>query len=291
MSERRHGGDGDGWVECACGQRHWGRFGSAGLLVTDPRLGVLLQHRVEWSHHGGTWGIPGGARSSKESALQGALREAEEEAAVPPALVTPRHAWVEDHGTWSYATVVAERSGDFTPFANDAESLEITWVPIDEVDQRPLHPAFGAAWPAIRRELNRRLVLVVDAANVVGSRPDGWWRDRAGAAARLRDRLSSAPPWPAAALNLAADSWWPETVLVVEGRASGIDTDDTGAVRVVRAQGHGDDTIVRVAAEAVKEAPDDHVVVVTADRELRERIESAGASSLGPGTLLRHLDA
>ena len=66
------------------GQRFWGRFGAAGLLVHDLRRGVLLQHRADWSHFGGTWGLPGGARHAGETAVQGALREAAEEAAVPP---------------------------------------------------------------------------------------------------------------------------------------------------------------------------------------------------------------
>src|SRR5580692_6708509 len=64
---------GDAWVEGPDGQRFWGRFGAAGLLVWDPAAGVLMQHRVAWSHFGGTWGIPGGARKQGESAEAGAL--------------------------------------------------------------------------------------------------------------------------------------------------------------------------------------------------------------------------
>src|SRR4051812_42191040 len=91
---------GDGWVRCASGHRHWGRFGAAGLLVragadtADPfdsgnpgtpanaaegRPLILLQHRALWSHHGGTWGLPGGARDPGETAITAALREAAEE--------------------------------------------------------------------------------------------------------------------------------------------------------------------------------------------------------------------
>ena len=81
---------GDGWVECGCGQRHWGLNGAAGLLVWrrarrgGSGLEVLLQLRAEWTHQGGTWGLPGGAVSDGESPAQGALRECEEETGVRP---------------------------------------------------------------------------------------------------------------------------------------------------------------------------------------------------------------
>ena len=75
--------DGNGWVRCELGHRHWGRFGAAGLLAFVTGGPVLLQRRTWWSHHGGTWGLPGGARDSHESALGAALREAAEECGVP----------------------------------------------------------------------------------------------------------------------------------------------------------------------------------------------------------------
>jgi hypothetical protein len=114
-------------------------------------------------------------------------------------------------------------------------------------------------------------LLVVDGANVVGSVPDGWWRDRAGAAARLRDALA-----PVAAAGLPD---WPgplEVVLVVEGRARGIG--GCATVRVVDAAGSGDDTIVRLVGEAGER----RVAVVTADRGLRARVTELGAAVLGP---------
>lgn len=120
-------------------------------------------------------------------------------------------------------------------------------------------------------------LLVVDAANVLGSKPDGWWRDRAGATARLRDGLVG--------LNAAglADLAGPvEVVLVVEGRAR--DVPGVDGVRVVRAPGSGDDTIVAlVAAEGVNR----QVVVVTADRGLRERVTALGAQVRGPSAVPR----
>ena len=117
--------------------------------------------------------------------------------------------------------------------------------------------------------------LIVDGANVVGSVPDGWWRDRAGAAARLRDRLAGA----VAAGTIPAAV---EVVLVVEGAARGIDPAD--GIRVVAASGSGDDEIARLAGLA-----DGPVTVVTADRGLRERVAAAGAGVIGPGALRRWL--
>src|ERR1700760_2232418 len=99
-------------------------------------------------------------------------------------------------------------------------------------------------------------LLVVDGANVVGSVPDGWWRDRAGAAIRLRDHLV-----PLTSAGLSDLPGPVEAVLVVEGKAR--DIPSTDGVRVESAPGSGDDTIVAVVAAA---APGRRVVVVTADR-------------------------
>lgn len=259
-------------------------------MLVDPERGVLLQHRAEWSHHGGTWGVPGGARASGEAALDGAIREAHEEAAIPPEHVRPSHAWVEDHGTWSYTTVIGTCDADFVPYPSDPESLDIAWVPTAEVDALPLHPAFGKLWPSIREQAFRSLVLVVDAANVVGSRPDGWWKDRAGATARLRDQLTTIDAVPGDRLGLTATYWWPRIRLVVEGAARSIDDDASRpavpAIDIHRSPASGDDTIVAVVTDAVTTRPGDHVVVVTADRALRQRVEDAGATTVGPSTLL-----
>lgn len=118
-----------------------------------------------------------------------------------------------------------------------------------------------------------RVTVVVDAANCVGSVPDGWWRDRAGATRRLRDSIS--PGALRQALDLE-DS--PEVVLVVEGRARGVES--TEVVRVVDSPGSGDDTIVEVVGELTARPRD--VVVVTADRGLRSRVTDQGARVVGP---------
>ncbi|MDO9396688.1 MAG: NUDIX hydrolase, partial [Herbiconiux sp.] len=182
---------GDAWVEGPDGRRYWGRYGAAGLLVHDPAAGVLLQHRAEWSHFGGTWGLPGGARHEGESAVAGAVREAGEEAGVPADALEIAFTSTLDLGYWSYVTVVTRAARPFTPEIGDAESLELRWVPLDEVERLPLHPGFGSSWPALRARLDERIRIVVDAANVVGSRPDGWWKDRLGAAEKLLTALAA----------------------------------------------------------------------------------------------------
>jgi len=145
---------GDAWVEGEHG-KFWGRFGSAGLLVHDAGKGILLQHRATWSHHGGTWGLPGGALHQGEDAVTGALREAHEEAAVPPDNVRVLFTSVFDVGYWSYTTVAVRVVESFEPAISDPESIELRWIPTDGVEQRELHPAFATAWPELRHRLLR----------------------------------------------------------------------------------------------------------------------------------------
>ncbi|WP_461186874.1 NUDIX domain-containing protein [Arthrobacter sp. Z4-13] len=143
---------GDAWVEGEHG-RYWGRFGAAGVLAYDPAKGVLLQHRAIWSHNGGTWGLPGGALHEGEDAVVGALREAYEEAAVPPESVDVLFTSVLDLGYWSYTTVVVLVTEPFDPVISDPESIELLWIPQADVEQQELHPGFAAAWPALRERL------------------------------------------------------------------------------------------------------------------------------------------
>ncbi|MFT4136161.1 NUDIX domain-containing protein [Microbacterium sp.] len=266
---------GDAWVVAGTGERYWGRFGAAGLLALDPERGVLLQHRVAWSHFGDTWGLPGGARHRGESARDGALRESSEEAGVPPRAVRARLISVFDADVWTYSTVVADVSEPFEPVISDPESRELAWVPVDAVADYPLHPGFAASWARLRALLAVRPAIVVDAANVVGSVPDGWWRDRAGAAARLLGAVARLAErgLDAAALGLDADTWFPEVSVVVEGQARAVAEVD--GIRLVRADGHGDDAIVAEAERLVSAAR--AVTVVTSDRGLAGRADAAGA--------------
>ena len=173
-------GDGNGWVRCRCGHRHWGRFGAAGLAVVragadagpssgsaaDPTAGpasgaaLLLQLRSAWTHQGGTWALPGGAADSHEDRAAAALREAHEEAGVEPgALRVLDEVVLTDHGDWAYTTVVALAGPDLRAGVANAESDEVRWVALEEVTSLPLHPAFSLGWgrlePALRRVLGR----------------------------------------------------------------------------------------------------------------------------------------
>jgi 8-oxo-dGTP diphosphatase len=153
---RRPRGPEDAWVDGPLG-RYWGTFGAAGLLLAHPDVGVLLQLRAVWSHLGGTWGLPGGARKAGESAEAAAIREADEEAGVPPELVTVLDTSVLDLGYWSYTTVLARADELFAPIVGDAESEALQWVPFDDVTGLPLHPGFGAGWPVLRSRLDELL--------------------------------------------------------------------------------------------------------------------------------------
>ncbi|MGY1815403.1 NUDIX domain-containing protein [Blastococcus sp. SYSU D00820] len=145
----------DGWATCALGHRHWGLVGAAGLLL--HRQGVrgtelLLQHRAAWSHHGGTWGTPGGALHAGESAEHGALREAREELGLDAADVVLGARSVDDHGGWAYTTVLARPARTIEPggLRLDGESTAVDWIPLAGVDGVALHPGLAASLPRLR---------------------------------------------------------------------------------------------------------------------------------------------
>ncbi|GAA5057325.1 8-oxo-dGTP pyrophosphatase MutT (NUDIX family) [Thermocatellispora tengchongensis] len=285
--------DGDGWAMCGRGHRHWGLHGASGLLAVhhddDGTPHVLMQKRSWWSHHGGTWGLPGGARDSHEDVVASALREAREEAALGGEGLRVQGVYLDDHGGWSFGTVIAEAQTLLDAAPANAESAEMRWIPLAEVTERRLHPGFAETWPAIR-PLLCPLVIVLDMANIVGARAEhGWWRDRAGAASRLLAEVSAlaryglrTPPEHMAAL----DPWYPRFVAVVEGAAR--DAESPDGVSVISAPRSGDDAIVAAVRDR---RPWERVLVVTADRELRERVTAVGpaVSVTGPRWLLSQL--
>ena len=159
--------DGNGWVDCDCGQRHWGRHGAAGLLLVRPSsrgAEVLLQLRAAWTHQGSTWGLPGGARDSHETTSQAARREAAEETGVDPAPVVDVGEHRVDHGTWSYTYVVATAPPHTRAHAANRESDAVEWVPVDDVSSRVLHPALAQEWDRLRELL--RDVRTIDGRRV-----------------------------------------------------------------------------------------------------------------------------
>ena len=152
---------GDGWIDCACGHKHWGRNGAAGILLArrddEGNIShIAMQHRAEWSAEGGTWGIPGGAIASGESMIEGALREAAEEANIHPEDIDVVGAYCEDHGPWQYTTVFAfEKPGHIVePYASDDESLEVCWVSVDDMDSIELLSYFKDDWANFEQRLN-----------------------------------------------------------------------------------------------------------------------------------------
>jgi len=149
--------DGDGWVECTCGQKHWGLNGAAGLLLVRDKK-VLMQHRAPWVHNGDTWGIPGGARDSHEDTNEAALREAHEEIGMDKHLVIPVETFTDDHGPWKYETVIAIAHPDLVAHEQNDESLQVEWVAFDDVVKKNLHPSFAKTWPDLLAILKMRFM-------------------------------------------------------------------------------------------------------------------------------------
>ncbi|UUT36750.1 hypothetical protein [Microbacterium elymi] len=148
-----------------------------------------------------------------------------------------------------------------------------------------MHPGFADSWARLRGLLDVHPAIVVDAANVVGSVPDGWWRDRAGAAGRLIADVAGLVRGgvDADALGLAEHRWFPEASVVIEGQAKA--AADQADVRVVRAEASGDDAIVAEAQRRVDAGAT--VTVVTSDRELARPLHGAGCRGARPEVAAR----
>ena len=249
----------------------------------------------------------------------GAVAEGSGAATRTPRTIPPLVQVSEDRVEWTYTTVVADAPHPLVTVANN-ESLELRWVPETQVAELPLMPAFAVAWEnGLRSE---PVELVVDVANVLGSRPDGWWKDRAGATARLLDELGEWMPrtleLPAAGVAGSAAATEPAVVdatpAATEPAAAGESAatpaatepaaparfgwvarahaviegaaraaEHSGPFVVHRAAGEGDDSIVDLVTELA--GGPRRVVVVTADRGLRARLPKGGVV-VGPRALL-----
>jgi 8-oxo-dGTP diphosphatase len=148
------GRSGDGFLRCSDGHVRWGRFGAAGVIFVHRGIAegttVLLQKRSVWAHEGGTWSCAGGAIDEGEEPFDAALREAEEEIG----FLRVAHQSIGEYvfapaDDWTYTTAVVEVAERFGASLN-FESEDAAWVPIADVDQRPLHAGFAAAWPHLR---------------------------------------------------------------------------------------------------------------------------------------------
>jgi hypothetical protein len=136
-------------------------------------------------------------------------------------------------------------------------------------DHLPLSPSGGKSQTGA--------VLLIDAANVVGSRPNGWWRDRTGAARAFVDQVRAA---------VGSGRLPVPVVVVLEGKArGGVQAGVSGEVTVLHAAGSGDDMLTDLTSDSSEQ-----VTLVTADRGLRQRAEALGAKVVGPGWLLELLE-
>ena len=196
---------------------------------------------------------------------------------------------VLDLRIWSYATLMADVEKPFEPVISDQESVELAWVAPDDVEGLPLHPAFAQAWQRLRPLLQIRPALVVDAANVVGAVPDGWWKDRAQAAESLLASLAGLgrSGIPGTVLGLPEDLWYPEITVVLEGQAR--QAQGGGGVEIIRAAGSGDDAVA--AAVQRLESERRAVSVVTSDRALADTCRNLGAHVTGAGDFRALMDS
>ncbi|HEX2297859.1 MAG TPA: ADP-ribose pyrophosphatase [Pseudonocardiaceae bacterium] len=248
------------------------RSGATDLLLRAPdehgKPLVLMQRRAATGDGAHGWGLPEAAPRRDETPVDTALRVAESLGADPRRVRLRRERVARGLGAGPVSSVLIADVRQ--PFA--APAADAAWVPESEVSALDLDAALAAHWPALQAP---ETGLLIDAANVVGSRPDGWWRDRVGAAGLLLREVAAAAP---GVLAIPEDGfrWICQPVVVLEGAAK--QAADVPGVEVIRAPGSGDDTIAEVAGRGGE------WVVVTADRGLRARLP-ARVRAIGPSTL------
>ena len=136
--------NGDGFVLVADGTARWGRFGAAGVLVRAGERFFVAQRSLH-CHQGGTWAVPGGALHSEETPLEGALREFGEEIGVLLGEFVVAEVHEDDHGGWSYWTIVIDLDAPFeAPDRHHWETAATAWLTAEELHALELLPAFRA---------------------------------------------------------------------------------------------------------------------------------------------------
>jgi 8-oxo-dGTP diphosphatase len=163
-------------VTCSQDHRHWGRYGAAGLLLfhkgDDGQIRYLLQLRSREVMMPGTWSIPGGAINEGERPSATAFREFLEEVGWLPAIRLITRSFTDDHGGWSYHTIVAEAPDQIAVGKSSSwEADELAWVTAEEAAELPLHPGFAATFPQARSAVEEyldKLSVILD--------EEGWER-------------------------------------------------------------------------------------------------------------------
>lgn len=153
MAER----DGDGWVQCRCGGKHWGINGAAGLLLIREGK-IMMQHRAPWVHNGDTWGLPGGARDSHESIEAAAIRETIEETGINAEHLKVVAQFSDDHIDWRYDTVIAIADKSLETANWNQETHDIGWFELEQIERLQLHPSFAKTWRLLQIEV-RKLIF------------------------------------------------------------------------------------------------------------------------------------
>jgi 8-oxo-dGTP pyrophosphatase MutT (NUDIX family) len=144
------------WVTCACGRRHFGSYGAAGLVIRDAAGLVLMAHRSALVHFGGTWGFPGGALERLETPVVAALRELDEEIGLPASAVSVVTTVVgTNHDVWSYTYVIADLTAQWTDLRLELnwETEAVAWVAPADMPALELHPDLRTDLPILHAAL------------------------------------------------------------------------------------------------------------------------------------------